>query len=156
MLTRTPTHYWLCKGTSEGYMELNAFDGALLDAGVGNTNLVKMSSILPPGCIETEPLKLPLGGLVPVAYAAISCSVPGEVVSAGVAVAIPEDPSLNGLIMEYSAYGRADIVEGIVRKMAEKGMEQRGYAVKEIRTCVAEHRVVSKGAAFAGLVLWEK
>ena len=156
MLIKTPTHYWLCSGTSEGHMELNAFDGALLNAGIGNTNLVKMSSILPPSCIETEPVKLPLGGLVPVAYAAISCSVPGEVVSAAVAVAIPEDPNLNGLIMEYSAYGRSDIVEGIVRTMVEKGMEQRGYAIKEIKTCVAEHRVESKGAAFAALVLWEK
>jgi len=155
MLFKTPTHYFLVEGHAEGYMELNAFDAALLDAGVGNTNLVKMSSILPPGCRRIEPPPLPAGSLVPVAYAAITCSVPGEVISAGVAVAIPEDPVKPGLIMEYSAYGRSDIVEEIVVRMAEEGMKVRGVAVKEVQRAVVEHKVVNKGAAFAAVVLWE-
>ncbi len=156
MLIRTPTHYFTVRGHAEGYMELNAFDGALLDAGIGNTNLVKMSSILPPGCRRIDPVKIPAGSLVPVAYAAITCSVPGEIVSAAVAVGIPEDPALPGLIMEYSAFGRADIVEGIVVRMVEEGMRTRGFAVREIQRSVAEHRVQNKGAAFAAVVLWEQ
>ena len=156
MLIKTPTHYFLVRGHSEGYMELNAFDGALLDAGIGNTNLLKMSSILPPGCVHTEPLPIPPGSLLPVAYAGISCSVPGEIVSAGVAAAIPQDPGKPGLIMEYSAYGRADIVENIVVRMAEEGMKTRGCSIKEIKRAVVEHQVVNKGAAFAAVVLWEK
>lgn len=42
-------HYTLVGGSGEGATRLNAFDAALLDAGVGNTNLIKLSSILPPG-----------------------------------------------------------------------------------------------------------
>ncbi len=156
LLRRPPTHYFLVRGHAEGYMELNAFDAALLDAGIGNTNLIKMSSILPPGCQPTEPLEIPPGSMVPVAYAAITCSVPGEIISAGVAVAVPDDPEKPGLIMEYSAYGRSDIVEEIVVRMAEEGMKVRGFSVREIRRSVVEHKVVNKGAAFAAVVLWEK
>ncbi|WP_459942322.1 MULTISPECIES: pyruvoyl-dependent arginine decarboxylase [Deferrisoma] len=156
MLIPTPTRYFLVSGHAEGYMELNAFDAALLDAGIGNTNLVKMSSILPPGCQPMEPARLPPGALVPVAYAAITCSVPGEIISAAVAVAVPEDPAQPGLIMEYSAYGRADITREIVTRMAQEGMKTRGQAIKEIVTAEAEHKVENKGAAFAGVVLWEK
>ena len=156
MLIRTPTHYFLVSGDAEGYMELNAFDAALLGAGVGNTNLVKVSSILPPGCRPTDPMPLPPGALVPVAYAAITCSVPGEIISAAVAVAVPEEEDQPGLIMEYSAYGRADITREIVVRMAEEGLRTRGLTVGEIRTAEAEHKVENKGAAFAGVVLWEK
>lgn len=155
MLIKRPTHYFLVKGRAEGYMELNAFDAALLDAGIGNTNLVKMSSILPPACQHMAPCALPPGALVPVAYGAITCSVPGEVISAGVAAAIPEDPTKPGLIMEYSALGRVDIVEEIVVRMAEEGMKTRGFAIKEIKRAVIEHKVSNKGAAFAAVVLWE-
>ncbi|GAB4256593.1 MAG: arginine decarboxylase, pyruvoyl-dependent [Deferrisomatales bacterium] len=156
MLIRPPTHYFLASGHAEGYMELNAFDAALLDAGIGNTNLLKVSSILPPGCRRTEPLPLPPGALVPVAYAAITSSVPGEIVSAGVAVAVPRDPAKPGLIMEYSAFGRSDIVEEIVVRMAEEGMKTRGCEIREIQRAVVEHKVENKGAAFAAAVLWEK
>jgi len=50
MLCNTPTKFFMATGSSEGYTELNSFDGALLNAGIGNTNLVKMSSIVPPHC----------------------------------------------------------------------------------------------------------
>src|SRR5206468_7432297 len=36
-------------GNAEGSTPLNAFDNALLAAGIGNINLVRISSILPPG-----------------------------------------------------------------------------------------------------------
>ena len=35
-------------GNAEGGTSLNAFDNALLAAGIGNINLVRISSILPP------------------------------------------------------------------------------------------------------------
>ena len=41
MIIKTPTKFFLVKGSSEGFSLLNAFDGALLASGVGDTNLVK-------------------------------------------------------------------------------------------------------------------
>jgi len=159
VVIETPTHFYLCAGTSEGYTELNAFDGALLDAGIGNTNLVKMSSILPPSCIQVEPLKIPddipYGSLLPVAYSAKGSDMPGAIISASVAVAIPVDAKKPGLIMEYSSPGRKDIAERIVREMAQHGMKQRGETVKEIISIAIEIEVTRIGAAFAAVVLWK-
>jgi arginine decarboxylase len=155
LLIKTPTKYFLSAGSSEGYSLLNAFDNALLNGGVGNTNIVKMSSILPPHCQPVEPIKLPLGALVPMAYSSLFSDVSGELISAAVAIAIPEDDDFIGLIMEFSAPSSKDIVESIVREMALKGMETRKKAVKEIKSISIEHKVQNKGAVFAGVVLWD-
>ena len=101
MIVATPTKYFMACGSAEGVTELNAFDAALLRAGVGDTNLVRVSSILPPGCEEMAPPPLPPGALVPAAYASVTSAVPGEVITAAVAVAIPEDEGRPGLIMEH-------------------------------------------------------
>jgi arginine decarboxylase len=155
MIFKTPTKHFYVSGTSEGYTMLNAFDGALLNAGIGNTNLVKMSSIVPPYCRLVDRIDLPQGALVPIAYASIAQAEPGVTISAAVAVAYPEDESQAGLIMEYSAPARKDIVEKHVRAMAEKGLEKRHLKIKEIKTVAIQTTVESIGAAFAAVVLWD-
>src|ERR1700758_3341681 len=88
-------------GNAEGSTPLNAFDNALLAAGIGNINLVRISSILPPG-LEVVPLpRIKPGAIVPTAFAAQTGEVPGEVVAAAVGWARPEDPAKNGVIMEF-------------------------------------------------------
>ena len=95
-----PKKYFLTAASAEGETELTAFDGALLNARVGNTNLLKVSSILPPGC-EYEPgLVIPPGSLLPIAYGSITSSEPGELISAAVAVGIQAEGF--GVIMEFS------------------------------------------------------
>jgi arginine decarboxylase len=157
MIIKTPTRFFLVKGSSEGFSLLNAFDGALLASGVGDTNLVRMSSILPPGCEELNPppVPMPQGALVPVAYASLYSDVPGEVISSAVAIGIPKDTTRAGLIMEYSARAEESIVVEQVRKMVEKGMEMRKREIKEIMAISATYKVVTIGAAFAGVVLWD-
>lgn len=154
MVIQTPTKYFFAAGSSEGFMPLNAFDGALLDAGVGNVNLVKMSSIVPPHCEEVDPIQLPYGALVPVAYAAITSQIPGERIAAAVAICLPKDETKAGLIMEYSARGHKEEVEQIVRNMAGEGMKMRGEEIKEIKSISCEHNVQSTGAVWSGVVLW--
>lgn len=157
MIIKTPTKFFLVSGASEGFSLLNAFDGALLASGVGDTNLVRMSSILPPGCQEMKPppVPMPQGALVPVAYASLYADLPGEVISAAVAIGIPQDASRAGLIMEYSARAEEKIVVEQVKKMVEKGMELRNRPIKEIMSISATYKVVSIGAVFAGVVLWD-
>ena len=155
MIFKTPTQYFLVSGASDGYTALNAFDGALLQAGIGNTNIVKMSSIVPPHCQRISPIALPPGALVPAAYAAITSEVPGEIISAGVAVALPEDENQNGLIMEYSANGDRHKIEEIVRNMAIEGMKLRGWKIRDLQTVVSEYQVKRIGATLAAVVLWE-
>ena len=157
MIIKTPTKFFLVSGSSEGFSLLNAFDGALLASGVGDTNLVKMSSILPPGCEELKPppTPLPQGALVPVAYASLASDKAGEVISAAVAIGVPKDPKLAGLIMEYSARAEERVVVEQVKKMVEKGMELRSRPIKEIMSISATYKVAAIGAVFAGVVLWD-
>jgi arginine decarboxylase len=157
LIVKTPTKFFLVSGSSDGFSLLNAFDGALLASGVGDTNLVRMSSILPPGCTEIKPRPkaLPQGALVPVAYASITCEVPGETISAAVAIGIPEDASLAGLIMEYSATADETTVCSQVIKMVERGMEVRRRPIREIMSISSTFKVETVGAVFAGVVLWD-
>ena len=154
MLIHIPTKYFMAHGRAEGPSALNAFDAALMDAGVGDVNLVRLSSILPPRCEEIPPPRLPQGALVPAAYASASSDEPGRVIAAAVAVAIPEDEARCGLIMEHHDRAPRAAVEERARRMAEAGMALRGERVREIRSAAAEHVVRSAGAAFAGVILW--
>jgi len=153
-LIQMPKRHWLCKGVCESETPLNATDGAFLAAGVGNTNLLQMSSIMPPHCEWTPPEKLPLGALVPIAYAVGISEIPGETIAAAVAVAYPEDPELSGLIMEAHGTGTAAELEAKARSMAETGLKMRDFKIREIRSTSAEITIERCGAAFAGVVLW--
>ncbi len=155
MICKTPKTYFLVSGSSEGYTPLNAFDGALLNAGIGNTNLFKVSSIIPPHSKEIQPITFPQGALVPTAYASISSDIPGEIISAAVAVALPKDDDQSGLIMEYSAQGHREEIELIAKNMAFEGMKMRQQETKEIKSISAEYKVKKIGAAFAAVVLWQ-
>jgi arginine decarboxylase len=154
VIFKTPTQYFLVSGASDGYTPLNAFDSALLQAGIGNTNIVKMSSIVPPHCQMISPIALPPGALVPAAYAALTSDLPGETISAGVALALPEDENQNGLIMEYSAKGERLQIEKTVRNMAMEGMKLRGWPIKELKSIAIEYKIKKIGAVLAAVVLW--
>ena len=154
MVFKTPTQYFLVSGASDGTTPLNAFDGALLQAGIGNTNIVKMSSIVPPHCQRVSPIALPPGALVPAAYASLTSDVPGELISAGVALALPHDAERNGLIMEYSAKGDRAKIEETVRNMAVEGMRVRKWEIKELKSIAVEYKVKKVGAVLAAIVLW--
>jgi len=154
MLIDIPTKFFLVKGKGEGSTFLNAFDAALLDSGVGNTNLVKVSSILPPFCEEVSQISIPEGSLVPVAYAYLVSDKVGEIISAAVAVGIPKERSKAGLIMEVSGKERKEEVEKKAIEMIKEGMEKRKIKEYKIISLSIEHRVQQIGAVFAGVVLW--
>ena len=155
-MVKTPNIYCLVKGAAEGRTRLNAFDNALLEAGVGDTNLMRMSSILPPAALQTEvsELVLPKGGLIPLAYATIDGTTPGRLISAAIAVGIPEDDREPGVIMEFEDHASLSNVEEIVRQMVIDGFEYRNRKLKEIKSIGIEHKVERCGAVFAAAVLW--
>src|SRR5437016_1475433 len=82
-------------GHAEGGTTLNAFDNALLAAGIGNINLIKVSSILPPEVPVIDLPKIKLGALVPTAYAAMTSETPGEIIAAAVLYGIPFEGRVN-------------------------------------------------------------
>jgi len=149
-----PTRFFMTCGAADATTELNAFDAALLKAGVGDTNLVRLSSILPPGAQQIEPCELPKGSFVPVAYGERVSYESGALISAAIAVGIPEDPAAAGLIMECSRIGEAGPCEEAVRRMVQEGMEVvRGSRIREVRSISVSHTVQRVGAVFAAVVL---
>jgi arginine decarboxylase len=159
MVFNLPDKYFLVAGFASGPTMLNAFDNALLAAGIGNTNLVRMSSILPPGAQLIDPIQggskeMPYGSLVPVAYADITSADEGETVSAAIAVGIPEDQTLPGVIMEHHSLGDEEACRRQVISRVEAAFASRDWKLKEIKVTSASGQVQSIGAAFAACVLW--
>lgn len=148
-----PTKFNLVAGSSEGSTLLNAFDGALLKAGAGNLNLLRVSSVLPPGAVYDKHLFIPPGSLVPTAYGAIDCDEPETVISAAVGVGIPDDNSF-GMIMEVSGRFPKVVAEEKVRKMVVEAFQMRNKTLADIKVKSAEHKVNKIGCAFAGVLLW--
>ncbi|MDX1672036.1 MAG: arginine decarboxylase, pyruvoyl-dependent [Balneolaceae bacterium] len=156
MMAETPGIFCLVKGAAEGRTRLNAFDNALINSGLGDTNLLRVSSILPPGAVEKDidVLELPPGGLIPLAYASMQSTTPGRLISSAVAVGIPADPEQPGVIMEFEDHSRAENVDSIVRQMVVDAFEFRNRDLKEILSVSIEHKVERCGATFAAAVLW--
>lgn len=148
-----PNVYFMCAGISEGKSALTSFDGALLAAGIGNVNLIRVTSILPPACREINPVAIPKGSLVPIAYACLTSSHPGEIISSAVAIAIPEDNSLAGVIMEHSDTASLSITEIKVKQMAEEAMEIRNIKNFVVKSKGTETIVNNIATTFAGTVL---
>ncbi len=149
-----PKRFFLTSGAGEATTGLNAFDAALLDAKVGDTNLIKLSSILPPAAEQIAPYELPKGSLVPLAYGELVAYEPGAVISASVAVGIPVDTARAGLIMECSRFGDPGPCEEACREMVREGMEViRGVRIREIKSISATLTVKRVGAVFAAVVL---
>lgn len=157
-MVETPNIYCLVTGAAEGNTRLNAFDNALLEAGVGDTNLVRMSSICPPGAkeVKRDEITLPGGALLPLAYAHIDSQTPQMWIASAVALGVPEDPSEPGVIMEFEDHTRLQYVETIVKQMVVDAFAYRKRALKEIKFAGIEHQVEKCAATFAAVVLWYK
>jgi arginine decarboxylase len=140
-------------GHAEGGSGLNAFDNALLMAGIGNINLIKVSSIVPPEVAIVELPKLRPGALIPTAYAAIVSETPGETIAAAVGYALPDDPARNGVIMEFHGAGTRAEAERAIDAMLAEAFRVRGEAIREQRIVSAEHRVERIGCALAAMTL---
>lgn len=154
MIITLPTSYFLVAGYAEGPTALNAFDNALMKAGVGNTNLLRMSSILPPAAKEIQPFQLPYGALIPIAYAEETGEEHGTMVAAAVAVGIPDDPKLPGVIMEHHMRGEESACREFVIEKVNAGFAARGYKLADLKLISAAGIVKGVGSAFAGVVLW--
>jgi arginine decarboxylase len=152
-MTKQVTMAAATAGHAEGGTALNAFDNALLAAGIGNINLLKVSSILPPEVPVVELPKIKPGALVPTAYAAITSERPGEILAAAVGYAVPDDPAKNGVIMEFHGVASRDEAERQIRAMLDEAFRVRGETIAELRVVAAEHRVERIGCALAAITL---
>lgn len=151
-LLPTPEKFTLVAASAEGQTPLTAFDGALLKAGIGNCNLIKVSSVLPPSCRLVERLEIRPGMLLPTAYGAFTSDESGRLISAAIGVGVSEESW--GLIMEYDGPGSREEAERAVEEMVREGFQRRGLRLVELHVKAVEHRVERVGCAFAAAALW--
>jgi len=126
-----PREFFLTSGRGVSTVSpMNAFDRALMEAGIAQCNLLPVSSIIPPGCRERRWKKLDPGTITPVILAKAEGSS-GETIGAGLAWAWEKEGRL-GLVAEvYGHYDRKALtmcLEARVKEMAEA----RGVEIGEI------------------------
>lgn len=148
----TPKKFKLVAGSAEGNTLLNSFDNALLEAGIGNVNLLRVSSILPPAAEYIPDLAFPPGSLVPTAYGYVISEKKGEKIAACVGIGFSRDTF--GVIMEYAAKGSKEDAEARIREMLNNAFATRGIPLVDVKLASTEHVVDKIGCAFAAVPLW--
>lgn len=155
-------HYKISHGCGEGNHRITSFDSALLDAGVGNYNLVRLSSILPLESVATDKVGLPYGSLLPIAYAVESTNVPDRMISAAIAIGYPadvhEDEERCAVIMEYEGEcSKEEAVEAVTAMVCE-GFKERGWELGRIEVSADSVRGQEGKwvTAFACVAEWEE
>lgn len=148
----TPKKIKLVAGGAEGDARLTAFDKALLDAGIGNLNLIRVSSILPPNCRYEEDFPVPPGSLTPTAYGALMSDQPGQEIAAAIGVGFSYDEY--GVIMEFAGFCSRKEAERQVVEMVREAFAARGKELKEVKVKAASRVVEKTAAVVAAAVLW--
>ena len=149
----TPKRAILLSASAEGRTPLNAFDNALLQMGIGNANLVKLSSVIPAHLEWLNALpEVPVGMLLPTVYAEATASEPGEQIAAALGVGLRPDGE-GGLIFEYSGHGDRAYAEQVVRGMVEEGFSMRGWELGRFFAGVAEAKVKERPVAAVAAVV---
>ena len=141
----------ITSGKSEGPTRLNAFDNALLDAGIGDVNLIPVSSILPR---NTEIVELPPideGKMVNCVLSYVHSKKPGDLITAVVAVATSDE---FGCVVEHSGINQdPEKLRSEAREMVEYMMNVRKLTPREI-IIEDESHIVKKEAAVVSAVVY--
>lgn len=143
----------ITSGKAEGPSKLNAFDNALLAAGIGDVNLIKVSSIIPTGAEIVELPQFPAGKMVNTVLSYVSSSREGDQLCAVIAVAISDEL---GCVVEHGGINQdPEKVKGEALDMVNTMMQVRGLEIKDIIVKCQEHQVKNQGAAIAAVVYLE-
>ena len=137
-------------GKDEGPTKLNAFDNALSDAGIGDVNLIKVSSMLSANAEIQELPKLKAGAMVNCVLSEVTSNNPGDVITAVIAVAIGNEL---GCVVETTGINKdTDELIGKAEEMVRYMMEKRDVAIRELRVEFSTTTVKNIASAIASVV----
>lgn len=107
-----PTRLFLTKGGGRHRERLTSFELALRNAGIAGLNLVRVSSIFPPGCkliSKRQGLDLLSPGQVTFCVLTESATnEPHRLLAASIGLAIPKDNTQYGYLSEHHSFGETD------------------------------------------------
>lgn len=140
----------IVSGKDEGPTKLNAFDNALREAGIGDVNLIKVSSMLS-GNVEICDLpKLKPGAMVNCVLSKITSNNPGDEITAVVAVAIGEEL---GCVVETSGINKDpnNLIKE-AEEMVKYMMEKRKVEIKDLIVEYSTTKVKKIASSIASVV----
>jgi arginine decarboxylase len=112
-----PSRLFLTKGTGQHKEKLASLEQALRDAGIAPYNLVKVSSIFPPGCklvAREEGIKaLHPGQIVFLVMSENSTNEAHRLISASIGLAIPNNTAHYGYLSEHHSFGQNEKEAGL-------------------------------------------
>ena len=140
----------IVSGNDEGPTKLNAFDNALSDAGIGDVNLIKVSSMLAGNAKVEELPKLKAGAMVNCVLSEITSDNPGDKICAVVGVAIGDEL---GCAVETTGINmQLKDLESEAETMARYMMEKRGVEIQDLIIESSEATVENIASAVASVV----
>jgi arginine decarboxylase len=111
-----PKEMFFTKGVGKHREKLSSFELALRSAGIAACNLVRVSSIFPPGCrilSRAEGAKrLEPGQVTFVVMSEAATREPHRLIAATVGVAIPRNRELYGYLSEHHSFGESEDIAG--------------------------------------------
>ncbi|GAA1980986.1 hypothetical protein GCM10009718_17430 [Isoptericola halotolerans] len=118
-------------GTGTGRTTLAAFDAALVAAGVGDFNLVRLSSVVPPGSTILDvdaagQLAGQHGDALFCVYAEAHASLPGHEAWAGVAWSRRDDGSGAGLFVEHEGPSHEQVATDLTHSLEDLSATRGG------------------------------
>ena len=144
----------IVSGKDEGPTKLNAFDNALSDAGIGDVNLIKVSSMLSANTEITDLPPLKPGSMVNCVLSEITSDNPGDKITAVVAAAIGDEL---GCVVETKGINKKeDELIDEARFMVTYMMEKREVEIKELIVKKATATVKEIASVVASVVYLEE
>lgn len=126
-----PNKFFFTKGTGVHEKPMRAFEEALRDADVHTCNFIKTSSVVPPGCqliSKEDGVKLLKPGQITFAIIAESMTnEPGQMITAGIGMAVPKDRTQHGFLTEAeNIIGRTaeDVEQDVIEMSIENLVTQ--------------------------------
>lgn len=125
-----PKEFFITSGKAVSEVsDLNAFDLALMRAGIEEQNLVAVSSIIPPGAEEVPRCRLPMGAVTHCVLAQMR-GRGGDRISAGIGYAYRRDGE-GGYVAEAHIFGSEEAVRNELRRKVREMERIRGVELTE-------------------------
>lgn len=138
---------YIISSTGSGTTELSAFDKTLLNVGIANTNLIPLSSVIPPNpkivfqSPDIEETKF--GNRLYLVISRNSTSINGKTVSAGIGWVIEKENKF-GLFVEHEAETKEEVRKLIERSLQNMMGNRSEYAFSDIETEITEVKCIKE------------
>ncbi|WP_298132496.1 pyruvoyl-dependent arginine decarboxylase [Micropruina sp.] len=111
-------------GSGKGRTSMAAFDSALRDAGVADHNLIRLSSIIPPGtvietCDSADQLRGTFGDALYCVYAVAFATERGDDAWSGIGWSRATDGSGRGLFVEHTGHAEEQVRTMIMASLTD-------------------------------------